>query len=529
MTLQKTWINSSQGDTAELTIDGTSDDSATAVATGVPMETFTETASITALSGETLVLAEDLGDGNRATYVLGLECTQPGLTHAAGESSGTFTVSPTPVGVTCTFTNTLAGEIVVTKRVEQATAGLPWSFDIVIDPVTLDVVSPQTVAGTGNTTATATFTHLVPGTTYTLTETAVAGWTAGAFACVVTHFDGSTELATGTITIRAGDQVACDVTNIPVGELAITKEVTSGPTRNADGTLHARLRRRRLQPGRRADRLRPHRRVPVRRRSRRRPTTSVENVEPGDIAVNDAFDGDANQAIASATLAAGASHRYRITVTANVSAVATAAAFDCNLDPGESGTGFLNRATVNPSAEDCAPIDGMADVRVTKNVNRTQVTVNPSSTDRTRLTYTIEVRNAGPGTATDVVVTDTLPGGVVPVSAVPSVGTCTRAGAVLTCPLGTLAAGATAEIAVTIDLLPTQPVGTVRNTVAVDSSSFDPDTSNNNDVALTEVTVGGGSTAITGAQIGTIIAIAAVLLVVGWLMLVLRRRPGHIT
>ena len=87
-----------------------------------------------------------------------------------------------------------------------------------------------------------------------------------------------------------------------------------------------------------------------------------------------------------------------------------------------------------------------------------------------------------------------LPGGVVPVAAVPSVGSCTRDGAVLTCPLGTLAVGTTEEIiVVTIDLLPTQPVGTVRNTVAVDSSSHDPDPSNNVDDAQTEVDRPGGS------------------------------------
>ena len=110
-------------------------------------------------------------------------------------------------------------------------------------------------------------------------------------------------------------------------------------------------------------------------------------------------------------------------------------------------------------------------MRVTKVVDRTAVTVNPSSTAMTRLTYTIEVTNDGPGTATDVVVTDTLPGGVVPVSAVPTVGTCTRDGATLTCRLGTMAVGATETITVTIDLLPTQAAGTVTNRVGVDSLS----------------------------------------------------------
>ena len=156
---------------------------------------------------------------------------------------------------------------------------------------------------------------------------------------------------------------------------------------------------------------------------------SVENVRPGDIPVNENFDGDTDQAIASATIAPGGSHRYRITVTADVSEVTTLEALDCDLDPGEEGTGFLNRATVNPSAEDCAPLDVSADVRVTKDVDRTEVTIDPSSSEFTRLTYTLVVTNDGPATATDVVVTDTLPGGVVPVSAVPTVGSCSRDGA----------------------------------------------------------------------------------------------------
>jgi hypothetical protein len=83
----------------------------------------------------------------------------------------------------------------------------------------------------------------------------------------------------------------------------------------------------------------------------------VENIEPGDIPVNDGFDGVTDLAIASATLDPGTSHSYRVAVTADVSAVSTVeAALDCDLDQGEDGTGFLNRATVNPSADDCAVI-----------------------------------------------------------------------------------------------------------------------------------------------------------------------------
>jgi uncharacterized repeat protein (TIGR01451 family) len=162
------------------------------------------------------------------------------------------------------------------------------------------------------------------------------------------------------------------------------------------------------------------------------------------------------------------------------------------------------------------PPANVAELRVTKVVDRTAVTVDPSSTAMTRLTYTIEVTNEGPGTATDVVVTDTLPGGVVPVSAVPTVGTCTRDGATLTCLLGTIAIGATETITVTIDLLPTQPVGTVANRVGVDSLSEDPDPTNNAAEALTQVNRPSAALPATGNRdVAAPVTIATVLLLVG--------------
>jgi uncharacterized repeat protein (TIGR01451 family) len=248
----------------------------------------------------------------------------------------------------------------------------------------------------------------------------------------------------------------------------------------------------------------------------------VENIDPGDIPVNEDFDGDTDQAIASATLGPAESHRYRITVTADTSEVGTVEALDCVLDPGEEGTGFLNRAHVNPSAEDCAPIDDAADVRVTKDVDHTVVTIDPSASVLPRLTYTIEVTNDGPGTATDVVVTDTLPGGVVPVSAVPSVGTCTRDGAELTCPLGDMAPEQTEEIVVTIALLSSQPVGTVGNHVEVDSSSHDPDLSNNEDDASTKVQRPLPATG--NSPLGSTLTVALTLLLSGVAMVFVGRR-----
>ena len=227
---------------------------------------------------------------------------------------------------------------------------------------------------------------------------------------------------------------------------------------------------------------------------------AAANVEPGSIATNPAFDGAAANTIATTSIVAGATHRYRVIVTANVGGVTRAAALDCTLDPGETGTGLLNRAQINPTAEACAPIPNAADLRVLKQVDAAAVTIDRSSTTRTRIVYTVTVTNAGPLAAVDTIATDTLPGGVVPVSAVPAVGTCTRDGARLTCPLGTIPPGAAVRIIVTIELPAGYPSDTVRNAVAVSSATPDPDPSNNASAVSSRVSTW-SSIPMTGFQI----------------------------
>ncbi len=85
------------------------------------------------------------------------------------------------------------------------------------------------------------------------------------------------------------------------------------------------------------------------------------------------------------------------------------------------------------------------------------------------LIYNIKVTNEGPSDALNVIVTDTLPGGVTYQS---NTDSCTPAGNVLTCSLGTVAAGQTANFQVTV-LAPSAVVsGTVvTNTVTVTSTT----------------------------------------------------------
>lgn len=130
--------------------------------------------------------------------------------------------------------------------------------------------------------------------------------------------------------------------------------------------------------------------------------------------------------------------------------------------------------------------DGSADVGVT-------ITDNPDPVaPGSPLTYTLDVSNDGPDTATDVTVVQTLPDGVTFVSADPSQGTCTQQGQVLSCDLGNVAPGATPAIDVTV-----VPIadGVLTTVATVSANEPDPDTSNNSDQEQTVV----GAGAATGS------------------------------
>jgi uncharacterized repeat protein (TIGR01451 family) len=100
------------------------------------------------------------------------------------------------------------------------------------------------------------------------------------------------------------------------------------------------------------------------------------------------------------------------------------------------------------------------------------------------LTYTITVTNAGPGIAHGTVVSQNLPGTVQFVSAVPSQGSASYAGGVVTCTLGNLGVGATATITVTVTPL---AAGTIFSTATV--ASNDPELNPLNNIVTTSTIV----------------------------------------
>jgi uncharacterized repeat protein (TIGR01451 family) len=105
------------------------------------------------------------------------------------------------------------------------------------------------------------------------------------------------------------------------------------------------------------------------------------------------------------------------------------------------------------------------------------------------LTYTIQVANLGPQSASKVKVTDRLPGKVGFVSAVASSGSCKGKGNKVSCDLGTIAADPTKAnaVTVTIQVRPTK-AGTITNAATVDGAGADPVKANNRAQASTTVT-----------------------------------------
>lgn len=100
------------------------------------------------------------------------------------------------------------------------------------------------------------------------------------------------------------------------------------------------------------------------------------------------------------------------------------------------------------------------------------------------IAWTLVATNNGPSTATGVTVEDTLPDGVGLTSAQPSQGTCSGS---LSCALGTLAKGASAQIQVVARVPDSLQGKTLTNSAKVGGEQPDPDPGNNSASATTEI------------------------------------------
>jgi uncharacterized repeat protein (TIGR01451 family) len=129
-----------------------------------------------------------------------------------------------------------------------------------------------------------------------------------------------------------------------------------------------------------------------------------------------------------------------------------------------------------------------ADLRVTLAASPGTATVGQP------FTLTATVTNLGPASATGVTLTETLATGPTIGTITPSQGSCSRTNQTVTCPLGTMAAGSDATVAI---VLTPASTNTLTNTASVAATPSDPNTANNNASLATPVILPSADVAVS--------------------------------
>jgi large repetitive protein len=170
------------------------------------------------------------------------------------------------------------------------------------------------------------------------------------------------------------------------------------------------------------------------------------------------------------TIAIGASPAYSFRVTLDEDAGGTTVTNSAELSYRTATTGTAAVYTTNPASVDVVQ---QADVSITKDM-----TPDPTAVGG-QLQATLTVGNAGPNTATGVTVTDPIPAGWGGVTATATQGSCTVSDGTVTCSLGDVADGATAEVTLRGTTASSSTATALTNVASVTTTAFDPAPSNN--------------------------------------------------
>jgi uncharacterized repeat protein (TIGR01451 family) len=170
--------------------------------------------------------------------------------------------------------------------------------------------------------------------------------------------------------------------------------------------------------------------------------------------------------------------------TANVTMTLTAALAGAGTTPSVNAT--VSATAPSPDSDpsndtdtEATAINPAADLSLTKTANPT------TSFAGQDVTFTVTASNAGPSTAANVVVTDTLPAGLTFKS---SSSGCTAAGQTVTCPATASLSSGTNVVHNIVATVQPSAVGSLQNTATVSSPTFDPVAANNTANATVAIT-----------------------------------------
>ncbi len=167
-----------------------------------------------------------------------------------------------------------------------------------------------------------------------------------------------------------------------------------------------------------------------------------------------------------ATLAAGASHTFTVTVRVAASATGTLS------NTATTTSDIPDPDTSNNRDSEDVPVEPLADLEIVKRALSNRLV--PGR----QLAYELTVTNFGPSTARDVSVSDPLPRGLSFVSATDG---CTFTAGTVTCAAAELASGRSLTFRVVTSVAASVTASSIANTATVDSSTRDPDPTNNSD------------------------------------------------
>ncbi len=182
--------------------------------------------------------------------------------------------------------------------------------------------------------------------------------------------------------------------------------------------------------------------------------------------------GAGNFSCSAAAFPAGSTAPFSLVVTVPAG---TAGGTQISQTVNVTETGATDISTSNNSATASTVVAGLtqADVAIVK-------TAAPEPVDQgTTLVYTLQVTNGGPATAQGVTASDPLPSQVTFVSATSTQGTCTQTSGTVNCTIGSMTNGSNVVITINVTASVFAAGTAVANTATVNTTSSDPNTTNN--------------------------------------------------